>query len=190
MIGLLVGQDGYPVGYDIFEGNTFEGTTLVPALKRMAKQFGLSKPTVVADSALLSKENIELLSKQGYKFILGARIKNETFAVQEQILKASIKIKDKDYFVINKAGGIRLIVDYSEKRAGKDANNRKKGLERLTKQIASGRLTKNSLNNRGYDKFLTLEGEVKVTLNQSKIDRDARWDGLKGYLTNLAHSEQ
>jgi transposase len=29
MLGLLVGQDGYPIGYDIFEGNTFEGHTLL-----------------------------------------------------------------------------------------------------------------------------------------------------------------
>lgn len=30
MLGLLVGQEGYPIGYDIFEGNTFEGHTLIP----------------------------------------------------------------------------------------------------------------------------------------------------------------
>ncbi|MBN2294123.1 MAG: IS1634 family transposase, partial [Pirellulales bacterium] len=29
MLGLLVGENGYPVGYDIFEGNTFEGKTLL-----------------------------------------------------------------------------------------------------------------------------------------------------------------
>jgi hypothetical protein len=32
MIGLLVGEGGYPIGYDIFEGNTFEGHTPIPAI--------------------------------------------------------------------------------------------------------------------------------------------------------------
>jgi len=184
MLGLLVGKDGYPVGYDIFEGNTFEGTTLIPALQKAQERHGLSKPTVVADSALLSKENVKLLIDKGYKFILGARIKNESNNVQQQILQVALKLKDKDFFVIDKPDGIRLIVDYSEKRAKKDASNRKKGLERLTKQINSGKLTKKSLNNRGYNKFLSLMGEVKVSLNQSKIEQDMQWDGLKGYLTN------
>lgn len=184
MLGLLVGPEGYPVGYDIFEGNTFEGVTLLPALERAREKFGLSKPMVVADSALLSKENIQLLTEKGYEFILGARIKNETGGIKEKILKAATTLKDKEAVVIEKPNGVRLIVDYSEKRAKKDASNRKKGLDRLMKQIRSGKLTKSSLNNRGYNKFLTLKGEVEVTLDQSKIDHDVKWDGLKGYLTN------
>lgn len=44
MLGLLVGENGYPIGYDIFEGNTFEGHTLVPTLKKIQerKNTGLS----------------------------------------------------------------------------------------------------------------------------------------------------
>jgi transposase len=188
MLGLLVGQDGYPLAYDIFEGNTFEGTTLLPILEKAQKRFNLLKPTVVADSALLSKGNIKLLTENGYKFIIGARIKNEACAVREQILKTASALKDNESFVIEKSDGTRLIVDYSEKRAKKDAHNREKGLDRLNKQIGSGKLTKGSLNSRGYNKFLTLEGDVTVTLNQSKVQQDAYWDGLKGYVTNSSHS--
>jgi hypothetical protein len=184
MLGLLVGKDGYPISYDIFEGNTFEGKTLLPVLKRAQARFGLAKPTVVADSALLSTKNIELLIDEGYDFILGARIKNESHAVQNQILEASISLKDKQFTVIEKSDGLRLIIDYSLNRAKKDASNRDKGLTRLASQIRSGKLTKSSLNKRGYNKFLTLEGELKVSLDQNKINDDQKWDGLKGYLTN------
>lgn len=190
MLGLLVGQDGYPVAYDMFEGNTFEGTTLLPILEKAQKRFNLLKPTVVADSALLSKDNIKLLTEKEYKFIIGARIKNETCAIREQILIKAQTLKDKEFFVIDKSDGTRLIVDYSEKRAKKDAYNRQKGIDRLNKQISSGKLTKGSLNNRGYNKFLTLEGDVKITLNQSKVEQDIPWDGLKGYVTNSLHSPQ
>ncbi len=40
------------------------------------------------------------------------------------------------------------------------------------------------MNDRGYNKFLTLEGEMTVRINERKVTEDKRWDGLKGYLTN------
>lgn len=55
MLGLLVGQYGYPIGYDIFEGNVFEGKTLIPTLAKISKKFGFDDPIVVADAALLSE---------------------------------------------------------------------------------------------------------------------------------------
>ena len=77
-LGLLVGRNGYPIGYEIFEGNIYEGQTLIPILEKFEKRFNLKKPIVVADAGLLSKENISILKKKGYKYIIGARIKNET----------------------------------------------------------------------------------------------------------------
>ena len=47
-LGLLVGKNGYPIGYDIFEGNTYEGHTLIPILERLQARFKLEKPIVVA----------------------------------------------------------------------------------------------------------------------------------------------
>lgn len=190
MLGLLVGPDGYPISYDIFEGNTFEGKTLLPVLQRAKKRFGFVQPTVIADSGLLSADNIALLCEQGYNFILGARIKNESSAMQKQILEASCKLKDQDAVVFQKDNGHRLIIDYSLKRAAKDASNREKGIKRLQARISSGRLTKNTLNNRGYNKFLTMTGEVKVALDETKVIEDKQWDGLKGYLTNSSLSPE
>ena len=46
MIGLLVGERGYPIGYDIFEGNTFEGHTLLPILKTIQEKYGFKQPVV------------------------------------------------------------------------------------------------------------------------------------------------
>jgi transposase len=184
MLGLLVGVDGYPVAYDIYEGNTFEGNTLVPALRRMELRFGVKNPMVVADSGLLSKDNLKALTAAGYQFIIGARIKNEPTAVQNEILQKAAQLNDKEYAVIDKADNSRLIVDYSRSRGKKDAANREKGLERLKKNISSGKLTKSSINKRGYNKFLKLETTVQVHIDEDLVKQDAQWDGLKGYVTN------
>ncbi|MDY0285674.1 MAG: IS1634 family transposase [Bacteroidales bacterium] len=182
MLGLLVGKDGYPIGYELFEGNTFEGHTLIPVLKKFATRFNIDKPIVVADSGLISKSNIELLTESGYSFIIGARIKNESSVIRNQIL--GLELVDGQLTHIDKGDGLRLHISYSGKRAKKDQFNRERGLAKLEKRMASGKLSKANINNRGYNKFLKLEGEIRLSLDQNKVETDKKWDGLKGYITN------
>ena len=182
LIGLLVGLGGYAIGYDIFEGNTYEGHTLIPFLESISRKFNLKKPVVVADSGLLSEKNTNALQKGKYKYIIGARLKNEPEEIQEKIL--SKEYKDGECSVIRKDKNQRLIINYSEQRAKKDYYNRKKGLSRLEKNLKSGKLTKSHINNRGYNKYLQLDGKVDIKIDYQKFEQDAQWDGLKGYFTN------
>jgi transposase len=178
MLGLLVGRGGYPIGYDIFEGKT-----LIPVLERIAEQYDVGTPVVVADAAMLSHKNLAALDQRSYPFIVAARIRNETQAMQETILARCAGLQNAQSVEIEHEHG-RLIVPYSDQRAKKDASNRERGLRRLRKRIRSGRLGKEHLNNRGYNRFLKLTGEVTVELDEAKVAQAARWDGLKGYLTN------
>lgn len=145
-LGLLVGLGGYAIGYDIFEGDT-----LIPFLEKISKKFNLTKPIIVADAGLLSNENIKALQQQGYKYIIGGRLKNEPQKVKEQIL--SKQISDGKTF-------------------------------KIKKQIKTGKLTKSNINNRGYNKYLKMKGEVTIEIDYNKFDNDNQWDGLKGYVTN------
>jgi hypothetical protein len=184
LLGLLVGENGYPIGYDIFQGNTFEGKTLLPVLERIQREYGFDKPVVVADAAMLSQDNLDLLDEARYPFIVAARLRNETSRMQEEILRRCAGLANGQSVVIERDDGRRLIVSYSDKRARKDAHNRDRGLRRLRQRVGTGRMTKEHLNNRGYNKFLKLTGEVRVEIDEGKVVQAARWDGLKGYLTN------
>ena len=93
-------------------------------------------------------------------------------------------MKHGDVMEIKKDGDVRLVLSCTEKRAKKDAHNRQRGLARLQKKIVSGRLTKQNINNRGYNKYLKMEGEVTISINMEKYEADAAWDGIKGYVTN------
>jgi hypothetical protein len=128
-LGLLVGVGGFAIGYDIFEGNIFEGHTLIPILQKFEKRFGLTKPIVVADAGLLSTDNVGQLESNNYEYILGARPKNESIKIKSRIL--SLKLSDGQMAVIQKNETQRLIVSYADKRATKDEHNRKRGLARL-----------------------------------------------------------
>lgn len=184
MIGLLVGSHGYPIGYDVFEGNTFEGHTLIPTLKKIQQKYGFDKPVVIADAGLLSKQNLKDLRVEGYEFILGARIKNESEETKAALLERAAGLNDGASFSLVLESGTTLHVTYSDTRARKDAWNRERGLRKLRARIGKGRLTKASVTNRGYNKFLKLEGIMACLIDEEKVRVDKRWDGLKGYVTN------
>jgi len=182
VLGLLVSIDGYPLAFEIFEGNKFEGHTMLPILDAFREKYKLDKLVIVADSGLLSNQNIIELQQKGYEFILGARIKNESQQIKNKIL--SLELKNGESQIIEKQESLNLIISYSEKRAKKDLHNRERGLDRLEKKIISGKLTKSSINNRGYNKYLKMDGDIKVSIDKSRFEADTKWDGLKGYLTN------
>jgi len=182
VLGLLVSKGGYPLAYDIFEGNKYEGETMLPIIEAFRDKFDFKQITIVADAGLLSNDNVDQIIEQGHFYILGARIKNESHLVKQKIM--ALTLKDGRSAVIKKDEGRSLIIHYSEKRAKKDAHNRERGLKRLEKQLQSGKLTKSHINNRGYNKYLKMDGKVKISIDKDKFHQDAKWDGLKGYLTN------
>jgi transposase len=187
-LGLLVGLEGYAIGYDIFEGDTYEGHTLIPFLEKITSRFELGKPVVVADAGLLSNDNLKALQAEGYQYILGARIRNEPDQIKQRIQEQ--EWKEGKVIRLSRKDDTKLIVAYSQKRARKDEHNRQRGLNRLEKQIKRGKLTKSNINNRGYNKYLKLEGELNVKIDYEKFKADQIWDGLKGYITNTKLTNQ
>ncbi|WOE69924.1 IS1634 family transposase [Hydrogenimonas thermophila] len=134
-LGLLTTLEGFPLAYEVYEGNRFEGHTLIETLKKFEKRFNLKqKPIIVADRGMLSNCNIIELEKAGYRYIIAARIKSlkdclkekianlvflsdidtkEFLLDEELICKEKSKIKDKA------AIKQRLILSYSTQRSKK-----------------------------------------------------------------------
>jgi transposase len=181
VLGLLVSKDGYPLSYSLFNGSQYEGRTMLPIVEDFVQRFKLDNFVIVADSGLMTKTNLELLASEGYKYIIGARIKHETQQIKEWIFSLG---KHNDVYYEMKKGDSRLIIGYSEHRAKKDKYNREKGVKRLKAAYKSGTITKENINKRGYNKFLEISDNVNVVINEEKIKDDEKWDGLKDYLTN------
>ena len=85
--------------------------------------------------------------------------------------------------------GKRHVISMSDSRAKKDAKDREKGIRSFEKRFASGKITKASVNNRGYNSFLTLEGETTVTIDSGRIAAETLLGGLKGFVTNRKISD-
>ena len=182
ILGLLVSLNGYPLAYCIHEGNKYEGHTMMPVIEEFVRKYELDNFVVVADSGLMNEQNIADMEQNGYKYIIGARIRTESKKVTEWILSHSWA--EGQMAEYDKGDGRRLLVGYTDNRARKDAYNREKGVRILEKAYRNGRLSKENINRRGYNKFLEMKNKLEVSINYEKIKEDALWDGLKGYLTN------
>ena len=179
VLGLLVSEDGYPMSYSIFNGSQYEGRTMIPVIDDFVQRFKLTDFIVVADSGLMNTKNVELLESAGYRYIIGARIRNESPKIKDWIL--AIDRTDGNIIECCKNDCQRLVVSYSDARAKKNVWNRNKGVDRLP-------LTKDNVNKRGYNKFLDISKDITVSINEEKIAEDSLWDGLKGYITNTTLS--
>jgi transposase len=118
---------------------------------------------------------------------LGGRLKNESNTIKNRVLE--MNVKEGHPRQMQHPNG-RLVITYSGKRAHNDKENRRKGLKRLEKKVESGKLSKKHINNRGYNKYLKLTGDIKITIDYDKYNADSVWDGLKGYVTNTELSRE
>jgi len=73
-IGLLTGQDGFPLMVSAFEGNTAETKTMLPVIESFMTAHDLPGVTVVADAGMISEANQKQIEAAGLSFILGMKI--------------------------------------------------------------------------------------------------------------------
>lgn len=106
VLGLLISTGGYPLAYSIHQGNKYEGHTMLPVVEDFIKKFELKEFVVVADSGLMNNENIELLESKNYKYIIGARIKNENKAITKWI--TSLEKTDGSFYEYQKKRKLQI----------------------------------------------------------------------------------
>ena len=189
VIALATTQDGLPIGYKTFPGNTAEVSTLLACLEDWKKHLLIDEVTIIADRAMMSEENLSELETANIKFIIAAKLKKLPKQIQATLLSKSgeeVSFLGETYQVQEHtlSKDRRLIVTYSEKRKRKDQKDRERLLEKVKKKIGSGKNAKKLVGNRGYQKYLKVEGEGKILLDNEKLAEDEKWDGLHGIITN------
>lgn len=172
VIGLIVTKEGFPVGYEVFKGNTFEGNTFLPTVIEFKKKHDIKSLTVVADSAMFSKLNFDNLKENGINYIVGARLLNQKKEVLDQIEKEIKKVNGYSVKISE------LVVEYSEARYAKDKREMEKQIEKAKRilNVQTEKITN--------IKYLKNE-KTRRHLNQELVEKNTKLLGLKGYITNL-----
>jgi hypothetical protein len=92
--------------------------------------------------------------------------KNKTESTKKKILE--LKLTNRQCTAIELSKEQILVISYSENRAKKDAYTRQRGITKLEKLIKAEKLTKEQINNKGYNKFLKMSGKINVKLDKEK----------------------
>lgn len=175
LVGLVVNKDGFPVAYDIFPGNTFEGHTLIPIIKDFKKKHKIKSLTVVADAAMISTDNFENLKAAKIDYIVGARLGNLQADLLSLIDKQLPRTDLANIRLTTNLG--HLICDFSKKRFNKDKFE-------MDKQIAKAKEVLWHPGKTKKIKFIKTT-EAKNQLNTELINKTNILLGIKGYYTNL-----
>ncbi len=188
VIGLIVTKEGFPVAYDIFAGNTFEGKTFIPTITKFKNANAVKTLTVVADAAMISFENVQELIKNNLSYIVGARMANLKPEQIKQISKdltnqsenlVELTERDSSSMRIETERGL-LVCDFSLKRYRKDKREMEKQIDKAKKLLEKNEGTKRT-------KFLKNKDDKKTEqiINTDLIEKTKLLLGIKGYYTNL-----
>ena len=188
LLALMVTPEGLPVGYEVLPGASFEGQSLVPALRRLRRAHELRRVICVADRGMLSGANLAAMEAEGMFHIVGAKLKQLPKDRREEVLDPQrLGEPDADGVRVQEVMhlGRRIVVSHSPKRAGKDVRDRERVLRKLRVRLGRSANPKELLGNRGHHRFLRLEGKAKLVVDEERVCRQARWDGIHGVATNL-----
>jgi len=175
LVGLMVSKEGFPLAFDIFPGNTFEGHTILPVVKAFIQKNNVKRFTVVADAAMISTDNIKELKAEGIHYIVGARLGNLPQAIFEEI-NAKIKREDGKTIRLHTDKG-HLICGFSNARYRKDKYE-------MEKQILKAQTIIKSPSKNTKAKFVKTHNE-ELKLNEDLIQKTTKLLGIKGYYTDL-----
>jgi transposase len=179
VLGLLVTDNGFPLGYQIFEGKKFEGHTIVPILKGFKRKHRIKTFTVVADAAMISADNIKALRSAKLQYVVGARAANLSMHCIETI---SSQLHQQDGKTIRMETDLgNLVCEFSVKRYTKDKREMEKGIVKAESVLKHPGTMKRV-------KFISSENNT-YTLNSSLIEKTKLLLGIKGYYTNLSKAE-
>lgn len=143
VIGLTVDGNGFPLDFRVYEGNTYEGHTLLDGIAAVRRnlQLDAAQLTVVADAGMLSAANLDDLDKQGYTYIVGARIRSLDAALTNRMTAWDYRTKGPLDTTVH---GRRLVVTYSDKRAKRNRLNRERLIRALQARLDRGQVVKKS----------------------------------------------
>ena len=192
VVGVVLDDHGKPICCEMWPGNTTDVKTLIPVTGRIRNRFSVGQFCIISDRGMISARTMSELEERKIPYILGSRMRkiNEVkFDVlsragryrevypEGRSSKDPSPLKVKEVFVDNH----RYIVCLNIKQARKDAADRELIIDSLKEKLKKdpGSL----VGNKGYRKYLKVNRN-SVSIDQQKIENDARFDGKWVLKTN------
>jgi transposase len=201
VVGMALDVEGRPICCELWPGNTADVKTLLPVVKRMRARFRLREITVVADRGMVSQATLEAFEKSDppVRYIVGVRMRRQK-EVNISVLgsrarwfesvpertnaKDPAPLKVKEVWVKER----RYIVCLNEEERRKDAHDREAIVAHLKEQLRSG--DKSLAGNKGYRRYLKLEGSGHFVIDEKQVKAEERYDGIWVLRTNTLYNTE
>jgi Transposase DDE domain len=195
VVGVVLDGDGRPISCELWPGNTADVTTLIPVVDRLGRRFRIRQACIVADRGMICDDTVATLEEVERPYILGARMRKQK-EVRAQVLAdrgrfrvvqgprersddpAPLKVKEV------RIGGRRYVVCINSEQVEHDREQREKIVDALREQLRQG--DKSLVGNKGYRRYLKVEGDRHFAIDEAKLAEEARYDGTWVLRTNTA----
>jgi transposase len=184
-IGLVVTEEGLPLGYEVFDGNRHDSKTLKTIVDVMERKYGRSQRIWVLDRGIVSEKNLEMLRARDGRYIVGTP--KATLRKFEQHLLDHDWIEVQAGVEVKRVAGdhgqeMFVLARSRDRRAKEQAMHAKfvtrveEGLQGLQKSIAAGRLKSEAVAQRRLGRLLQKNSRAAKAF-QVKIETLAQPEG-------------
>ena len=163
-IGMVVTKEGIPLGYEVFEGNRHDSTTVDVIIEKMEALYGKSDRVWIMDRGMASEDNLELLTEEHRRYIIGTP-KNQLKKFEQQLLSKDwkqvhegLEVKlcpapdgSKETFILCRSAARHEKEQAMHERFIKRLET---GLEKIKKSCDSGRLKNTNIAERRIGRLL------------------------------------
>lgn len=195
VMGLLIDDEGIPISYKLFPGNTNDFKTLVPIMEHLRESYGIKKIIVTADRGLNSKQNLAYLKSKGFDYVMAYKIRSASQEIKNLVLgnegyisenpefkwkvcdfQSSAKINNQKVLLED-----NMVITWSAKRAAKDRKDRERLIEKSRRLVESKSSLKAEMK-KGGKKYvqLTILDDEQITFNEAQVEMDGQFDGYYG----------
>jgi hypothetical protein len=201
IVGFALDAEGWPLCCEMWPGNTTDVTTLLPVVERLKKRFRVREVCIVADRGMICKATVQALesAEPPVRYILGARMRRQK-EVSEKVLRSHgawtevtperKRAKDPSPLKVReiKVHGHRYVLCLNEEERRKDAADRVAIVASLREHLKQG--AKSLVGNKGYRRYLAMEGQGHFAIDEQRVQDDARFDGLWVLRTNTDYEAE
>jgi transposase len=162
-IGLVVTEEGIPLGYEVFAGNTHDSKTIPDIVAAMEAKYGQAPRVWVLDRGMVSERNLEFLRDRGGQYIVGTpkamlrKFESALAAGDWHTVQDGVEVK----LVAGPDGAETFVLARSADRRAKEKAMHQRFLERLEAALhklrvaaESGRLRDPAVANRRLGRLL------------------------------------
>jgi transposase len=185
VVGMVLDNEGYPVCCEMWPGNTTDVTTLKVLTRQLKERFGIERICVVSDRGMISAGAIKELETEGIHYILGVRMRRNPNMTAE-LLEGGVwheihgprqRQKDPAPLLVKETtvNGKRYVICENPEEKITDMEARAKILGSLADALRKGDTS--LVGNKGFRRFLRVEGNGHFLIDENKIHNDARFDG-------------